>query len=167
MSRRVLKPKAIVLSRTASAQRVRRRLASALRRAPKGRLVQPLHDRSAQYWEIYARARTVRRRFAPWSTSREHRRRLLCDERQRPVDSGRRFVRREQRPPLCGCASTPIRSLVFAFSPSTDYHGIYRHPGCRSKRITGPLLIFHQKGDKIAGDGPATLDRIASGSERP
>lgn len=54
-----------------------------------------------------------------------------------------------------------IRSLVL-FSPSTDYHGLKTTDAVRT--YTGPLLMFHDRGDKIAGDGPANLDR-ASGSK--
>ncbi len=54
-----------------------------------------------------------------------------------------------------------VRSLVL-FSPSADYHGLKTLKAV--KKYTGPLLIFHQKGDKIAGDGPIDLDR-ASGSK--
>lgn len=54
-----------------------------------------------------------------------------------------------------------IRGLVL-FSPSTDYHGLQTLGAV--KKYTGPILIFHQKGDAVAGDGPETLAK-ASGSK--
>jgi pimeloyl-ACP methyl ester carboxylesterase len=54
-----------------------------------------------------------------------------------------------------------VRSLVL-FSPSTDYHGLKTTDAV--KLYPGPLLIFHQKDDKIAGSGPATLNSM-SGSK--
>jgi pimeloyl-ACP methyl ester carboxylesterase len=54
-----------------------------------------------------------------------------------------------------------VRSLVL-FSPSTDYHGLDTTEAI--KTYHGPLLIFHQKNDKIAGNGPATLNST-SGSK--
>ena len=63
---------------------------------------------------------------------------------------------------LCAAAHPDlVRSLVL-FSPSTDYHGLKTTDAV--KKYTGPLLIFHQKGDKIAGEGPARLDQT-SGSK--
>jgi len=56
---------------------------------------------------------------------------------------------------------TLIRSVVL-FSPSTDYHDLKTTDAV--KQYPGPLLIFHQKGDEIAGDGPAKLDSM-SGSK--
>jgi pimeloyl-ACP methyl ester carboxylesterase len=56
-----------------------------------------------------------------------------------------------------------VRSLVL-FSPSTDYHGLKTLKAV--KKYTGPLLIFHQKGDKIAGDGPADLDKASGSKDR-
>ena len=63
---------------------------------------------------------------------------------------------------LCAAAHPDlVRSLVL-FSPSTDYHGLKTTQAI--KKYTGPLLIFHQRGDKIAGDGPEKLNS-ASGSK--
>lgn len=64
---------------------------------------------------------------------------------------------------LIYAASHPkeVRGLVL-LSPSTDYHGLKTLDAM--KKYTGPVLIFHQKNDKIAGDGPALLDK-ASGSK--
>jgi alpha-beta hydrolase superfamily lysophospholipase len=56
---------------------------------------------------------------------------------------------------------TIIRSLVL-FSPSTDYHGLKTLDAV--KKYKGPLLMFHAKDDKVAGDGPMDLDK-ASGSK--
>lgn len=55
-----------------------------------------------------------------------------------------------------------IRSLVL-LSPSTDYHGLKTEAAV--KKYTGALLIFHQKGDKIAGDGPEALNRAAGSKD--
>jgi pimeloyl-ACP methyl ester carboxylesterase len=51
-----------------------------------------------------------------------------------------------------------IRSLVL-FSPSTDYHGVRTTEAV--KEYAGPLLMFHDSGDKIAGTGPAILDKAS------
>jgi len=53
---------------------------------------------------------------------------------------------------------TLIRSVVL-LSPSTDYHDLKTTDAV--KTYPGPLLIFHQKGDEIAGDGPAKLDSMS------
>ncbi len=48
-----------------------------------------------------------------------------------------------------------IRSVVL-FSPGIDYNGLDALTA--AKKWRGPLEIFHDKGDSIAGDGPKTID---------
>lgn len=55
-----------------------------------------------------------------------------------------------------------VRSLVL-FSPSTDYNGLKTTDAV--KKYTGPLLMFHQKGDKIAGNGPLDLDKLSASKD--
>ncbi len=55
-----------------------------------------------------------------------------------------------------------MKSLVL-FSPGKDYHGLDAVSAAR--KYTGALLIFHQKGDKIAGDGPAEIDKASASKE--
>jgi len=49
-------------------------------------------------------------------------------------------------------------------SPSTDYHGLKTTEA--AKKYTGPLLMFHQKDDRIAGSGPADLDKVSGSKDR-
>ncbi len=48
-----------------------------------------------------------------------------------------------------------VRGLAL-FSPGANYHGLDALPAARAYR--GPLLIFHDKGDSIADDGPQQIN---------
>ena len=49
-----------------------------------------------------------------------------------------------------------IKSLVL-FSPGSNYNGLDAVSAAKSWH--GPIEIFHDRGDTIAGDGPETIDK--------
>ena len=55
-----------------------------------------------------------------------------------------------------------VKSLVL-FSPGADYHGL--NAVTAAKTWSGPLEIFHDKGDTIAGDGPKTIDKTTPSAD--
>ncbi|HLJ55113.1 MAG TPA: alpha/beta fold hydrolase [Chthonomonadaceae bacterium] len=55
-----------------------------------------------------------------------------------------------------------VKSLVL-FSPGADYHGLDAISA--AKKWSGPIEIFHDKGDTIAGDGPAAIDKATPSTD--
>lgn len=51
-----------------------------------------------------------------------------------------------------------VKSVVL-FSPGADYHGL--NALTPAKTWQGPLEIFHDKGDSVAGNGPEQIDRAS------
>lgn len=99
--------------------------------------------------------------YAPWNTTLDVEGAVFATKDRGPITLvGASYGANNA---LLYAAANPsmVRSIVL-FSPSTDYHGLTTLAAV--KKFKGPLLIFHQKGDKIAADGPADLDK-ASGSK--
>jgi pimeloyl-ACP methyl ester carboxylesterase len=55
-----------------------------------------------------------------------------------------------------------VKSLIL-FSPGADYNGLNALPAAQAWK--GPLLIFHDKGDTIAGDGPEKIDKTTASTD--
>jgi alpha-beta hydrolase superfamily lysophospholipase len=65
---------------------------------------------------------------------------------------------------LIYAAAHPDRVRAIAlFSPGTDYHGLRALPAARSYR--GAVVIYHDREDGIAGDGPHAINAALPGKD--
>lgn len=55
-----------------------------------------------------------------------------------------------------------VKSLIL-FSPGADYNGLKALPAAQAWK--GPMLIYHDKGDTIAGSGPEQIDKASPSAD--
>ncbi len=99
--------------------------------------------------------------FAPWDTSKDINGAVYAMKGKGPLTLVGASYGANNALIYAGAHPSQVNSLVL-LSPGIDYHGLKTKAA--AKAYTGPILLFHDKDDKIAGTGPAELDK-ASGSK--